>query len=318
MAQQIINNGESGSVVRGKLNDNFTELYTGKDSVTVANFAALPPPATVPGQRYWCLASQGVYLVNRKPAGAYYSDGVAWTWLGDNPTTADQLGFVPAAGIAATNVQAAIEETVTDQSAINSTLVPQTRTVATTAPLQGGGDLSATLNLSISAATPSADGSMSAADKAKLDNITYVVLGADVSNSTVNPANVGLAFTPASNSIYIVEVYLIGSTPTGTVGVQIGLAMASTVVTSLSTVRAMAYNTATLGIERWAQLTPGATVIALGLNTVAGVGVPAYINALIKTGASSTGDINVVFNTETAPTVATIYAGSTMRLTKVA
>jgi hypothetical protein len=159
---------------------------------------------------------------------------------------------------------------------------------------------------------------MSAADKAKLDNITYVVLGADVSNSTVNPANVGLAFTPASNSIYIVEVYLIGSTPTGTVGVQIGLAMASTVVTSLSTVRAMAYNTATLGIERWAQLTPGATVIALGLNTVAGVGVPAYINALIKTGASSTGDINVVFNTETAPTVATIYAGSTMRLTKVA
>lgn len=318
MAQQIINNGESGLIVRGKLNDNFTELYTGKDSVTVANFAALPPPATVPGQRFWCLASQGVYLVNRKPAGAYYSDGVAWTWLGDNPTTASQLGFVPAAGIAATDVQAAIEEAVTDQSAINSTLVPQTRTVATTAPLQGGGDLSSTLNLSISAATSSAAGSMSAADKAKLDNITYVVLGANVDNSTTSAAPTGLFFTPESNSIYIVEVYLIGSTPTGTVGVQIGLLMDPTVVSNLSTIKAHAYNVATLGIERWAQLTPGVSQMALGLNTVAGQGVPAYITALIKTGASSTGDVKVMFNTETAPTIATIYAGSTMRITKVA
>ena len=27
MAKQVVNNGESGLVVRGKINDNFTELY---------------------------------------------------------------------------------------------------------------------------------------------------------------------------------------------------------------------------------------------------------------------------------------------------
>ena len=30
MAKQVINNGESGLVVRTKLNDNFTELYDDK------------------------------------------------------------------------------------------------------------------------------------------------------------------------------------------------------------------------------------------------------------------------------------------------
>lgn len=110
MAQQIINNGETGLAVRTKLNANFTELYTGKDAVTVNSFADLPAPGTVTGQRYWVLTSTGVFLVNRRSKGAYYSDGAAWSYLGDNPTTADQIGNVPAGGIAATNVQAALNE----------------------------------------------------------------------------------------------------------------------------------------------------------------------------------------------------------------
>lgn len=171
MTKQVINSGESGLIVRGKINANFTELYTGKDSVTVANFAALPLPVTAIGERYWALASQGVFLVNRKAAGAYYSDGVVWTWLGDNPTTASQMGFVPVGALVATEVQAAIEEVVSDQSDINATLVPTNRNVATTAPLQGGGALSASLNISISAASGAAAGSMSASDKTKLDGV---------------------------------------------------------------------------------------------------------------------------------------------------
>lgn len=47
--------------------------------------------------------------------------------------------------------------------------VPTSRTISTTAPLAGGGDLSANRTFSISAATSSAAGSMSAADKGKLD-----------------------------------------------------------------------------------------------------------------------------------------------------
>lgn len=110
MARQIINNGETGVVVRTKINDNFLELYTGKDSVTVNTFADLPDPTTTPGQRYWVLTSTGVFLVNRRSKGAYYSDGTAWSYLGDNPTTASQIGNVPSGTISATNIQAALDE----------------------------------------------------------------------------------------------------------------------------------------------------------------------------------------------------------------
>lgn len=53
-----------------------------------------------------------------------------------------------------------------------SAYVPITRTISTTAPLTGGGDLSANRTLAISAATGAAAGSMSAADKTKLDQFT--------------------------------------------------------------------------------------------------------------------------------------------------
>lgn len=110
MAQQTINNSESGLSVRNKLNANFTELYTGKDSVTVNAFADLPDPTTVPQQKYWVLTSTGIYLINRRNKGAYYSDGAVWTWLGDNPTTADQIGNVPSGSVTATDVQGAIDQ----------------------------------------------------------------------------------------------------------------------------------------------------------------------------------------------------------------
>lgn len=50
-----------------------------------------------------------------------------------------------------------------------SAYVPLTRTISTMAPLTGGGDLSADRTLAISAATTTDPGSMSAADKTKLD-----------------------------------------------------------------------------------------------------------------------------------------------------
>lgn len=52
-----------------------------------------------------------------------------------------------------------------------SSSVPSTRLISTTAPLAGGGDLSANRTLSIVAATTMAAGSMSAADKSKLDGL---------------------------------------------------------------------------------------------------------------------------------------------------
>ena len=49
----------------------------------VANFAALPSAAANSGKNYLVRNSQGVYFVNRKPAGIYTSDGAVWNYDGD-------------------------------------------------------------------------------------------------------------------------------------------------------------------------------------------------------------------------------------------
>lgn len=151
MAQQIINNGETGLQVRTKLNANFTDLYTGKDSVTVNTFADLPAPATVSGQKYWVLTSTGVFLVNRKSKGSYYSDGAAWSYLGEFPTTSDQVGNVPAGTIAATNVQDALNELDSEKLVVTH---------------QGAGGA---VHANVVAA--GAAGFMTGADKSKLDGV---------------------------------------------------------------------------------------------------------------------------------------------------
>ena len=63
----------------------------------------------------------------------------------------------------------------------NVAQAPAARNINTTAPLAGGGNLSADRTLSINAATQQAAGSMSAADKTKLDGIA--------TGANVNPAN---------------------------------------------------------------------------------------------------------------------------------
>lgn len=118
MAKQTINvgaapNDGTGDPLRTamiKANDNFTELYLGKDAVTVANFSALPAPASATGERWWVLASTGVWLVNRHNKGAYYSDGTVWNYLGDFPQAAAEVSFTPVGIITATETQAAVAQ----------------------------------------------------------------------------------------------------------------------------------------------------------------------------------------------------------------
>jgi hypothetical protein len=68
--------------------------------------------------------------------------------------------------------------------------IAASRTISTTAPLAGGGDLSANRTLTINAATTLAAGSMSAADKVKLDgvatsaDVTAVALPGAISGAT--------------------------------------------------------------------------------------------------------------------------------------
>ncbi len=69
---------------------------------------------------------------------------------------------IPAGTISSVTIQAAINE-------LDAEKVPITRAIITTSPLTGGGDLSADRTLTISPATTSAAGSMSASDKTKFD-----------------------------------------------------------------------------------------------------------------------------------------------------
>ncbi|MCC8492277.1 hypothetical protein [Xanthomonas citri] len=76
------------------------------------------------------------------------------------------------AAIAATDsVLAAFGKLQAQITGLGTSKADKTTTISTTAPLGGGGDLSANRTLTISAATTSAAGSMSAADKVLLDGI---------------------------------------------------------------------------------------------------------------------------------------------------
>ena len=119
MARQNINvgaapNDGTGDPLRTamiKANDNFVELYAGKDAVTVANFAALPAAATATGERWWVLNSTGVWLTpGRRNKGAYYSDGVDWIYLGDFPQAAAEVTLTPVGFVTATDVQAGVAQ----------------------------------------------------------------------------------------------------------------------------------------------------------------------------------------------------------------
>lgn len=111
MAQQTINNGEAGGVVRGKLNSNFTELYnlTANPYPRVLDFASLPAASSATGLIYVVETSTGIWPF-RRSAGMWISNGAAWSWLGNESLIAEQITFTAGGTIAAVNVQAAILE----------------------------------------------------------------------------------------------------------------------------------------------------------------------------------------------------------------
>jgi hypothetical protein len=116
MAQVTINNGDSGSTVRTALNGMFTELYGESNFPQVADYASLPVASSFSGATYEVLASTGTFLVNRKSAGLYRSNGTTWVYLGDINTDAATTGNTPAGNISATTVQAAINELDTEKA----------------------------------------------------------------------------------------------------------------------------------------------------------------------------------------------------------
>ncbi|MCG3207336.1 MAG: hypothetical protein FOGNACKC_00936 [Anaerolineae bacterium] len=83
----------------------------------------------------------------------------------------------------------------------NLAAVPASRTISTTAPLTGGGDLSANRTLAISPATTGAAGSMSAADKAKADKFTPDEAFGSATTKQPGDYPVGVSYTNISGGL---------------------------------------------------------------------------------------------------------------------
>lgn len=116
--------------------------------------------------------------------------------------------------------------------------VPTSRTISTTLPLTGGGDLSADRTLGINAATTAAAGSMSGADKAKLDTITagsYTPTLTGATNVASSTAFISY-YTKIDSIVTVVGRLNVDPTGTGTTQLRISLPIASafSAVTQLS------------------------------------------------------------------------------------
>src|SRR6185369_11404808 len=92
MAQQIVNNGDSGASARGKINGNFTELYNALNGtgLVLTNATGLPPVTGIVG---WPTNSSGV-LTNDG------SGGLTWSSSGTKltPTTEKTANYIAVAG----------------------------------------------------------------------------------------------------------------------------------------------------------------------------------------------------------------------------
>lgn len=129
--------------------------------------------------------------------------------------------------------------------------VPTARLINTTTPIQGGGDLSADRTISILAATQTAAGSLSGADKLKVDDMWI-----DVRNFGIDPANTATANTTALTN-------LIGASGTAASGSTIYFPGGTYQFNSNVTVGAKAYSF----VGQGNQLTGGYTILQLVTGT---------------------------------------------------
>jgi hypothetical protein len=84
----IVQGGFNKSVTPDLIKSYYAYFYP-----SVVAYANLPAASTHPSEIYIVLTSTGIWLINRKDAGMYYSNGVIWTRLGDIPTYFDSANF---------------------------------------------------------------------------------------------------------------------------------------------------------------------------------------------------------------------------------
>lgn len=143
------------------------------------------------------------------------------------------------------------------------------------------------------------------------DPWTYVKLGADFTTSSATAVNVtGLAFTPAINSVYVIEGLFFTRTATATVGVRPGCSWP----TSLTDGVAQFMQTSSATANVIANGNMNAPVLApVGGNPNNTRSYPATLWATIITGGSTSGNFQIQLASETGGTNVTFKANSWIR-----
>jgi hypothetical protein len=241
-----------------------------------------------------------------------------FTWNGS-----EWLEFSSGGGGPHTHAQADVTNLTTDLAA----KTPTSRTISTTAPLSGGGDLSANRTLTVatfgsaaSGVVPAsgggttnvlrADGSW-AAPGGGSDPWTYVKLASDfTTNATANTNVTGFNFTPTANQTYVIEGFFLVRTATATVGPRPGLAWP----TGTTDGAAAVYVSNAANAMQYGAGNPSATFNAAstGVPTTT-ASWPASLVGTVITGASPSGNVQVTLASETAGTNVTMKAGSWIR-----
>lgn len=151
--------------------------------------------------------------------------------------------------------------------------VTSSRRIDTSAPLTGGGDLTADRTLAISAATTSAAGSMSAADKTKLDG---VATGATANTGTVTSVSVvtsaGVSGSVATATTTPAITFTLGAiTPTSVAATG---TVSGTNITTGGNVTGNAATATTLATARTIGISGAVTGTATSFNGGANITIP--------------------------------------------
>lgn len=227
-ANPVLGQGELGldtTLNRFKIGDG-TTAYNSLGYAPNTVFGGIGAPAGglgVNGDIYFDTTTGATKIYGPKAAGSWGS-GVTLTGATGAPGTPGTTGATgPGVVVGGTAHQALTKIDATNFNTqwetINPAFVgspPVGRLINTTAPLTGGGDLSADRTLAISAATTGAAGSMSAADKAKLDSLTVSGLTGWV-DVTKFPSTPCLPGNTAAQNITAINAILAASTAGNTI-----------------------------------------------------------------------------------------------------
>lgn len=201
-------------------------------------------------------------------------------------------------------------------TALGYTPVTNARTISTTAPLSGGGDLSANRTLSITQSTTSTDGYLSSTDwntfNGKVSQLYAYVAAGGTSTSNLTYTDItGLSVTLAASTTYRIECWL-NMTSSSTAGLQIGVTFPAGATVGLNG-RAP---TNSVSAQTYYQLITSGSLGSGNIVTVTTAGAPVHFSGIITVGV--TGGVFKVGYAKVTSGTATANFGSHLVATKIA